>query len=122
MPTQVQAYHMELRGQFIVVKLPVPGEATLTISMDPENRRPGGISVLFHKEPGATGTFDVASIVLGIELHCKPPITHFDESLKEAHLTTVVAIVSLQPVCLNCISKRPISQQSLRLSRYNQYA
>ena len=41
--------------------------------MDPENCWLGGISVLFDKEPSATGTLDIAPILLGVEFHCKPP-------------------------------------------------
>ena len=46
----------------------------MRVAVDPENCWLGGISVLFDKEPGATGAIDVAPIVLGVEFHFKPPI------------------------------------------------
>jgi hypothetical protein len=63
---------MELRGQFLVLKLPIPGETALTVAVDPENRPPGGVSVLFDKEFGATGALDLSTIVLGVEFHRLP--------------------------------------------------
>jgi hypothetical protein len=65
----------------------------LTVAVDPENCWLGGISVLFDKEPGATGALDVAPIVLWVEFDCKPPFAQIVMYLPQFKVTLMLSRV-----------------------------